>query len=96
MLNTTANPIRAYTPDQVAQMLQLSKNTVYELINRGEIVAKKIGRVYRVPASSLSFMFTGMDADIYKAQAEDERNIKGIKDVLRSVRKDVWSKSKSF
>lgn len=96
MLNTTTNPIRAYTPDQVAQMLQLSKNTVYELINRGEIVAKKIGRVYRVPASSLSFMFTGMDADIYKAQAEDERNIKGIKDVLRSVRKDVWSKSKSF
>lgn len=96
MLNTTTNPIRAYTPDQVAQMLQLSKNTVYELINRGEIVAKKIGRVYRVPASSLSFMFTGMDADIYKAQAEDERNIKGIKDVLRSVRKNVWSKSKSF
>lgn len=96
MLNTTPNPIRAYTPDQVAQMLQLSKNTVYELISRGEIVAKKIGRVYRVPASSLSFMFTGMDADIYKAQLEDEQNIKEIKDILRSVRKDVWSKSKSF
>ena len=45
MLNTNTGLAKAYTPDQVAQMLQLSKNTVYELINRGEIVAKKIGRV---------------------------------------------------
>ncbi|MBI3069914.1 MAG: helix-turn-helix domain-containing protein [Candidatus Levybacteria bacterium] len=50
---------KAYTPQQVAEMLQLSKNTVYQLISRGEIVAKKIGKVYRIPQNSLSFIFTG-------------------------------------
>lgn len=50
---------KAYTPEQVAEMLQLSKNTVYDLISRGEIVAKKIGKVYRIPRSSLSFILLG-------------------------------------
>lgn len=96
MLNTITNFDRVYTPKQVAQMLQLSKNTVYELINRGEIVAKKIGKVYRIPAISLSFLFTGMDEDIYKAQMEDEKNIKEVETVMRDVRKELWTKSKSF
>ncbi len=91
-LNTT----KAYTPEQVAEMLQLSKNTVYELIGRGEIAAKKFGKVYRIPAVSLSFLFTGMDEDIYNAQLEDEKNLERIKNVLQDVRKDVWDKSKSF
>ena len=56
MINTQTLP-KAYTPKQVAIMLQLSKNTIYQLINRGEIVAKKIGKVYRIPVSSLSFIF---------------------------------------
>ncbi len=85
-----------YTPDQVARMLQLSKNTVYELINRGEIMAKKVGRVYRIPAVSLSFFFTGMDEDIYQAQLEDEKNIKNVQKIISEIRKEVWTKSKSF
>lgn len=95
MLQTT-NVITAYTPEQVAAMLQLSKNTVYDLINRGEIVAKKFGKVYRIPASSLSFLFTGMDTDIQKAQMEDEKNIKEVNALLTDVRKNVWDNSKSF
>lgn len=87
---------KAYTPEQVAQMLQLSKNTIYQLIRRGEIVAKKIGKVYRIPAVSLSFLFTGMDEDIYKAQMEDEKNLKEVGKVIRDVRKGLWTKSKSF
>lgn len=85
-----------YTPDQVARMLQLSKNTVYELINRGEIMAKKVGKVYRIPAVSLSFFFTGMDEDIYQAQSEDEKNIKNVQKIISEIRKEVWTKSKSF
>ncbi len=87
---------KTYTPEQVAEMLQLSKNTVYDLINRGEIIAKKFGKVYRIPAVSLSFLFTGMDEDIYKAQLEDEKNVMKVTDVLRDARKKVWNKSKSF
>lgn len=86
---------RTYTPEQVAEMLQLSKNTVYELINRGEIIAKKIGKVYRIPQSSISFVFTGMDQDILKMQIEDERNVEKVSKTLREVRKEVWQKSKS-
>lgn len=87
------NPIsanKAYTPQQVASMLQLSKNTVYQLINRGEIIAKKIGKVYRIPASSLSFIFTGLDEDIYKAQQEDLKNIAKVENELSKTRKKMW------
>lgn len=82
------NP-RTYTPEQVASILQLSKNTIYQLINRGEIIAKKIGKVYRIPARSLSFFFTGLDEDIYQAEQEDLKNIKKIHKTLREVRKTL-------
>lgn len=82
------NP-RTYTPEQVANILQLSKNTIYQLINRGEIVAKKIGKVYRIPARSLSFFITGLDEDIYQAEQEDLKNIKKIHKAIREVRKTL-------
>lgn len=31
---------KLYTPEQVGDILQLSTNTVYSLIKRGEIIAK--------------------------------------------------------
>ncbi len=80
---------RTYTPEQVADLLQLSKNTVYQLINRGEIIAKKIGRVYRIPPSSLSFAFTGLDYDLYQAQNQDLKNIKKIQKEIAKTRKDL-------
>lgn len=78
---------KAYTPQQVAEMLQLSKNTVYQLISRGEIVAKKIGKVYRIPQNSLSFIFTGLDEDLNLAQKEDFKNLTKIQKELSKVRK---------
>lgn len=95
MLSTINTP-KAYTPEQVAEILQLSKNTIYDLINRGEIVAKKFGKVYRIPAISLSFLFTGMDQDIYRAQLEDEKNLIKVNKAIRDTRKELWTKSKSF
>lgn len=90
------NNIISYTPEQVAKMLQLSKNTVYTLISRGEIMAKKFGNVYRIPARSLSFLFTGLDEDLYEAQQEDERSLQKVNKTLRSVRRQAWKSSKSF
>ena len=81
MLNT-----KMYTPEQVATMLQLSKNTVYELISRGEIIAKKVGRVYRIPYQSISFVFTGLDDDIYRAQKEDLSSIDSVEKALKQAR----------
>lgn len=38
---------KVYTPDEVAQIFQISKHTVYELIKRGELIAFKIGNKMR-------------------------------------------------
>lgn len=81
----TSNLI-VYTPEQAAQLLQLSKNTVYQLINRGEIIAKRIGKVYRIPSSSLSFVFTGLDYDLYMAEEEDRKKLTKIKKQLARAR----------
>lgn len=88
MFNTTLNS-KAYTPEQVAQMLQLSKNTVYQLISRGEIIAKKLGKVYRIPSSSISFLFTGLDKDLYLAEENDKKNLKRIEEELKKARKTL-------
>jgi excisionase family DNA binding protein len=37
------------TPEQVAEYLQLTTDTVYRLIRGKELGAVKIGRVYRIP-----------------------------------------------
>lgn len=67
-------------------MLQLSKNTVYDLINRGEIIAKRIGKVYRIPASSISFIFTGLDIDLYSAQEQDLKKLLKIQKEISKAR----------
>lgn len=88
MINNQFLP-KAYTPEQVARMLQLSKNTIYQLIGRGELVAKKIGKVYRIPASSISFIFTGLDEDLYKTEKEDLKNLARVQKELTDVRKGL-------
>lgn len=89
MISQTSSP-KVYTPEQVAEILQLSKNTVYNLINKGEIVAKKIGKVYRIPASSIYFVFSGLDSDLDKAEQEDLRNINKIQTELSKTRSKLW------
>lgn len=86
------NPInvnKIYTPEQVAAMLQLNRNTVYTLIDKGEIVAKKIGKVYRIPAQSLSFIFTGLDYDLYEAEREDRKTLSKIQKEIKQVRREL-------
>jgi len=77
---------KVYTPEQVAQMLQLSKNTIYDLIARGEIIAKKIGKVYRIPARAINFIFTGLDFDLYQAQKEDLKQLPKIQQEISGFR----------
>lgn len=84
-MNTLAPLV--YTPDQVANILHLSKKTVYQLIDKGEIIAKKLGKVYRIPATSLSFAFTGLDYDLYQAEKKDLEHIDNIRQELKNVRK---------
>ena len=41
------------TVDQVAELLQVNRKTVYEAIHREEIQVVRLGRVIRVPRQSL-------------------------------------------
>lgn len=77
---------QVYTPEQTAKLLQLSKNTIYELISRGEIVAKKIGKVYRIPASSIYFALTGLDYDLFEAEQKDLKSLPRIEAELAKAR----------
>jgi len=87
---------KVYTPEQAAEILQLSKSTIYDLISRGEIIAKKIGGVYRIPQKSLSFVFSGLDEDILELQEKDEKNLKKKNLALGKTRKKIWQKTSSF
>lgn len=86
-------PTTMFTPDQVAKILQLSTNTVYELIKRREIAAKKYGKVYRIPASALSFALTGLDYDLYLAEQKDLKNLPQINKALSELRAERWKKA---
>jgi putative molybdopterin biosynthesis protein len=44
---------KVYTPDEIAQIFQISKHTVYELIKRGELNAFKIGNKMRIEQSEV-------------------------------------------
>lgn len=80
---------KVLTPEQISKLLQLSKNTVYELINRGEIVAKRIGKVYRIPATSVFFAFSGLDYDLYQADEKDRNNLSEIKKGVAKARRSL-------
>jgi excisionase family DNA binding protein len=41
------------TVTEVARVLRVSKMTVYRLVHGEEISSKRVGRGYRIPASSL-------------------------------------------
>jgi len=47
--------MKVYTPEEVSEILSVSKNMVYELIGNNELYAKKVGRVYRVPAAAIDY-----------------------------------------
>lgn len=88
MLNQINIP-QTYTPKQVASILQLTKNTVYDLIGRGEIIAKKIGKVYRIPVTSVYFALTGMDYDLYSAEKVDFKNLDQVEKTIKEIRKSL-------
>ena len=63
---------KSLSTQEVAQILHVSKSTIYELIRRGEINSYKIGRKVR---------FTQDDVDAYIARSRHERSVQQVKRV---------------
>jgi putative molybdopterin biosynthesis protein len=66
---------RAYTPDEVAQIFQISKHTVYELIKRGELQAFKIGNKMRIEQAELERFKESTKAPAKKERVEQVDSI---------------------
>lgn len=57
--NTTP---RTYTPEELAEILQVTKRTVYSYIKAGKIRAIKIGKYWRTSQKALDdFLNTGTE-----------------------------------
>ena len=44
------------TPQEVAEYLQLTQDTVYRYIREGKLVASKLGRHYRIPKENVELL----------------------------------------
>jgi excisionase family DNA binding protein len=60
----------ALTPEQVADYLQISKDTVYRYIREGKLPAVRLGRSYRVPPEYLELFLIARRT---KASTREER-----------------------
>jgi acetyl-CoA synthetase len=43
-----------YTPNEVAKRLKVDRDTIYKLLQDGELKGKKVGRLWRVSDSNLN------------------------------------------
>ena len=50
---TIMTEIKVYTVDEVAELLQVTRTTVYAYIKSGKLKAKKIGKYYRITEENL-------------------------------------------
>lgn len=55
MQNQTSFP-EIMTPEQAAEYLQVSRETVYRYIRQGKLAASRLGRSYRVPKRNLDLL----------------------------------------
>jgi excisionase family DNA binding protein len=50
---------RSGTPHELAELLNLSPNTVYRLIKAGQIRAVRVGQQFRIPAAEIDRLTGG-------------------------------------
>ena len=56
-------PIRVYTLDEVAEVLKITRRTLYTYVKEGKLKAVKIGREWRVSEAALQdFIDKGTEA----------------------------------
>ena len=65
-----------FTPEEIANRLKITKNTVYEMIKRGDIHAHRIGKHLRISESQYEiFILESKGAEnIYEASIVEENN----------------------
>lgn len=59
MITATHTPQPVYRVSEVAEHLELDRNTVYELVKSGELRSVRVGRHIRITASALDDFLGG-------------------------------------
>ncbi len=72
---------KLYTPEQVAELLQVSVGEVYAYIREKRLLASRLGEAYRIPAEAVEdLVISSADPDAYerflrsRIQRAQERN----------------------
>lgn len=63
MKNTSLSPRLAYSPQELAKTLGVSKSLIYQALERGEIPSVKLGRRYIIPLAAIEKMLAGGGAE---------------------------------
>ena len=78
--------INSYTPEEVAAALNITKNTVYEMVKRGELPAYRIGRKIRIDAKSIAEYKEKKQNDaLYTEKYEQSFFVIGGQDVILDI-----------
>jgi excisionase family DNA binding protein len=80
------NTIKVYTLEEVAEILQLTRRTLYTYIKNGQLKAVKIGKYWRVSEETLQqFIATGTETheDEDAWDDEDEYPPKSLGEIVR-------------
>lgn len=78
------------TPEEVAEILKIKKNTVYELIKRGDLAAYRIGRKFRIELK---------DVEAYKERSKESTQAplnKGLPPIQFSTLMNKGNEIKAF
>ncbi|MBP3222904.1 MAG: helix-turn-helix domain-containing protein [Actinomycetaceae bacterium] len=64
MANPAGERPQFYTVAEVADLIRVSRMTVYRMVHAGELPAIRVGGSYRVPASALESLVSYQDSSI--------------------------------
>ncbi len=62
-----------FTPEEVAQLLSLSRKTIYRFIQNGELIAARVGHQYRIPKRHIDLFLASKSTGNEATQALFER-----------------------
>lgn len=62
-MSTGSDRVRYLTVAEVAEMMRLSRMTVYRLVHGGELPAVRVGRSFRVPQDALEAYLAASSVD---------------------------------
>lgn len=68
-----------YTPQEIADLLKIKKNTVYELIKRGDLKCRKIGKQFRIRKDDLEEYLDTADSNSLTKESDKQLTEKSEK-----------------